>query len=141
MIINQNHFFMKKLLFILIALMSVSTVIYASFPVTQDNTVLIDPNNQPIEASPKDGGSPSFGILSFVFSLLAIVLFVAAIELELSALLLGSLILSILSVVFGGVGFNKRLKGLAITGFILGIIELIFLFLAIVVLYAWGKGL
>ncbi len=41
---------MKKLLFILIALMSVSTVIYASFPVTQDNTVIVDPNNQPIEA-------------------------------------------------------------------------------------------
>jgi TM2 domain-containing membrane protein YozV len=41
---------MKKLLFILIALMTVSTVIYASFPVTEDNTVLVDSNNQPIEA-------------------------------------------------------------------------------------------
>ena len=30
--------------------MSVSTVIYASFPVTQDNTVIVDPNNQAIEA-------------------------------------------------------------------------------------------
>jgi hypothetical protein len=45
---------MKKLLFILIALMSVSTVIYASFPVTQDNTVIVDPNNQPIEAPAPD---------------------------------------------------------------------------------------
>ena len=41
---------MKKLLFLLIALMTVSTVIYASFPVTEDNTVLVDSNNQPIEA-------------------------------------------------------------------------------------------
>lgn len=34
--------------------MSVSTVIYASFPVTQDNTVIVDPNNQPIEAPAPD---------------------------------------------------------------------------------------
>ena len=41
---------MKKLLFIVIALMTMSTVIYASFPVTENNTVLVDSNNQPIEA-------------------------------------------------------------------------------------------
>lgn len=41
---------MKKLLFILVALMTVSTVIYASFPVTENNTVVYDSNNQPIEA-------------------------------------------------------------------------------------------
>jgi len=41
---------MKKLLFILIALMTMSTVIFASFPVTENNTVLVDSNNQPIEA-------------------------------------------------------------------------------------------
>ena len=41
---------MKKLLFILIALMTLSTVIYASFPVTENNAVLVDSNNQPIEA-------------------------------------------------------------------------------------------
>ena len=45
---------MKKLLFILIALMTVSTVIYASFPVTENNTVLVDSNNQPIEAPSSD---------------------------------------------------------------------------------------
>lgn len=41
---------MKRLLFILIALMTISTVIYASFPVTENNTVLVDSNNQPIKA-------------------------------------------------------------------------------------------
>ena len=41
---------MKKLLFILIALMTVSTVIYASFPVVEDNSILADSKNQPIEA-------------------------------------------------------------------------------------------
>ena len=41
---------MKKLLFILFALMTVSTVIYASFPVAENNVVLVDSSNQPIEA-------------------------------------------------------------------------------------------
>ena len=41
---------MKKLLFILIALMTVSTVIYASFPVAEDNSILVNSENQPIEA-------------------------------------------------------------------------------------------
>tara|TARA_B100001758_G_C18413724_1_gene617780 strand:- start:2650 stop:2958 length:309 start_codon:yes stop_codon:yes gene_type:complete len=41
---------MKRLFAILIALMAVSTVIYASFPVTENNTVVSDSNNQPIEA-------------------------------------------------------------------------------------------
>ena len=45
---------MKKLLFILIALMTLSTVIYASFPVTENNAVLVDSNNQPIEAPSPD---------------------------------------------------------------------------------------
>ena len=45
---------MKKLLFILIALMTVSTVIFASFPVTENSTVLVDSNNQPIEAPSPD---------------------------------------------------------------------------------------
>ena len=45
---------MKKLLFILIAFMTVSTVIYASFPVTENNTALVDSNNQPIEAPASD---------------------------------------------------------------------------------------
>ncbi len=42
---------MKKLLFILIALTTVSTVIYASFPVTTDGTEIV---NQPVEAPAPD---------------------------------------------------------------------------------------
>ena len=41
---------MKKLLFILVALMTLSTVIYASFPVTESTTTVVDASNQPIEA-------------------------------------------------------------------------------------------
>jgi len=44
---------MKKLLFILVALMTLSTVIYASFPVTESATV-VDASNQPIEAPSPD---------------------------------------------------------------------------------------
>lgn len=34
--------------------MTVSTVIFASFPVTENSTVLVDSNNQPIEAPSPD---------------------------------------------------------------------------------------
>jgi len=44
---------MKKLLFIFIALFSYSTIIYASFPVTDNNIVVVDSNDQPTEA-PED---------------------------------------------------------------------------------------
>ena len=45
---------MKKLLFILIGLMTVSTVIYASFPVTETNVVIVDSSGQPVEAPVAD---------------------------------------------------------------------------------------
>jgi len=41
---------MKKILFIIIALVTLSTTIYASFPVTEQGTVVVDSNNQPVEA-------------------------------------------------------------------------------------------
>jgi len=41
---------MKKILFILIALMTLSTVIYASFPVSGLSVEQKDSNNSPIEA-------------------------------------------------------------------------------------------
>ena len=34
--------------------MSISTVIYASFPVTKESSNIIDSNNQPLEAPPYD---------------------------------------------------------------------------------------
>jgi len=42
---------MKKLLFILIALMTLSTLIYASFPVTTDGTEIV---NQPVKVPSPD---------------------------------------------------------------------------------------
>ena len=41
---------MKKILFIMIALVTLSTTIYASFPVTEQETVLVNSNNQPAES-------------------------------------------------------------------------------------------
>jgi len=41
---------MKRIIFILIAMITLSTVIYASFPVTESQTTHVDSVNQPIEA-------------------------------------------------------------------------------------------
>jgi hypothetical protein len=43
---------MKKVLFIMIALFTLSTTIYASFPVTEDGTVVENTTNQPKPSSP-----------------------------------------------------------------------------------------
>ena len=121
---------MKKIVLLLIALLSLNTLTFAAFPVTENSTteILSVANNiDPVEpniASTIWSGSPAFGILSLIFSVLAIFIFSAAIETGGPILVLGSLVLSILAVVFGGLGFNKSLKGFAITGFVLGCIEL-----------------
>ena len=45
--------FMKKLLFSFFLLLSFSTVIYASFPITEDKTIIESSINQPEESAPK----------------------------------------------------------------------------------------
>ena len=128
---------MKRILLIFIALTTVSGFSYASFPVTEpvssevsslDITNTIEPN-APL---PVSGGSPVFGILSLIFSIIAVILFAAAVSAEAPILVVGSLILSILSIVFGGLGFNKSLKGFAITGFVLGCIETLIWIIALI---------
>ena len=44
---------MKKILFVMIMLFSFSTIIYASFPVTQESTVLADESSTPAPAPPQ----------------------------------------------------------------------------------------
>ena len=43
---------MKKFIFIMIALFTFSTTIYASFPVTEDGTIVENTMNQPESSSP-----------------------------------------------------------------------------------------
>ena len=122
---------MKKIITILIALVTVTNISYASFPVTENTSTELAVNNiESVESNleaPISEGTPVFGILSLAFSVLALVFLLAAVEGGV-IFVLGSLVLSILSMVFGGIGFKKSLKGFAITGFILGCIE-IFLWL------------
>ena len=47
---------MKRLLFVLITIFTFSTIIYASFPISEDTTEIVNQNNQPIEyPDPNDG--------------------------------------------------------------------------------------
>ena len=48
-------------------------------------------------------------------------------------------IVSLLGVIFGAIGFNKKLKGLAITGFILSLIFLLISFLVIGIVVLFGN--
>jgi len=45
------------------------------------------------------------------------------------------LILHLLAIIFGAIGFNKNLKGLAISGFVLSLISLLVLVLYIMLLF------
>lgn len=45
---------MKKILFLLIALFTVTTVIYASFPVIENNSVIVNTEDHPVKAPAPD---------------------------------------------------------------------------------------
>ena len=106
---------MKKLLLLLITITTFSNVSYSSFPVTENTqTEVVE-----LIESPNYGNSqPVWSILSITCTLLS---------LGLLSNPLAATIIALLGVVFGSIGFNKKLKGLAITGFILSLI----IFLAI----------
>jgi hypothetical protein len=117
---------MKKIIFLLITLTTLTNVSYASFPVTENTQTEVVETFE----SPNYGNSqPICGILSFSFMLLALIL--------LPNLLL-TLLFSLLGVIFGSIGFNKKLKGLAITGFLLSLIILIISLVAVLILFLFG---
>ena len=103
---------MKKLILILIMLTTFTNVSYASFPVTETvQTEFVESSNS---VSPSySSGTPFWGILSLTCTLLSLMLLLNP---------LAATIISLLGVIFGAIGFNKKLKGLAITGFILSLI-------------------
>ena len=102
----------KKILFLVIALISFTNVSYASFPVaeTQQTEIAVSANAQ---LPNYRNGNPVWGILSVTCTLLSFILLYNP---------LAATIFALLGVVFGSIGFNKKLKGLAITGFILSLI-------------------
>ena len=112
----------------LIVLTFFSNVSYASFPVTETQQTEIT-ESVAVEVPSYREDNPIWGILSLTCTLLSLML--------LPNPLLATII-SLLGVIFGAIGFNKKLKGLAITGFILSvIIFLVSAFLAFV-LFMFG---
>ena len=117
---------MKKLILLLITLTILSNVSYASFPVNQNTQIEVV---ETIESPNYRNSQPIWGILSFSFVLLGLI--------SLPSIPL-TLIFSLLSIIFGAIGFNKKLKGLAITGFVLGLILLILSLVAGIIFLLFG---
>jgi len=119
---------MKKLILLLITLTTFMNVSYASFPVTEtQQTEIVE--NANAELPTYSSGNSLWAILSISCALLSLFLIpnLAAIS-----------IVSLLGVIFGAIGFNKKLKGLAITGFIFSLIFLIISLVAILIALAFG---
>ena len=119
---------MKKLILLLITLTTLMNVSYASFPVTENQqTEIVESNNA--ELPNYSNSTPVWGILSLSCVLLSLFLVPNVFTIA---------IVSLLGVIFGAIGFNKKLKGLAITGFIFSLIFLIISLVAILIGLAFG---
>ena len=103
---------MKKLILLSITLVTFLNVSYASFPVAENQQKEISENSNSLSLIYSSDTSV-WGILSMTFTLLS-----------LGSLFnpLAATIMALLGIVFGSIGFNKKLKGLAIAGFILSLI-------------------
>ena len=122
---------MKKLILLLITITTFTNVSYASFPVNQNTqTEVVETNN--VELPTYSGSTPLWAILSIACTLLSLILIP-------NVLLM--LVPSLLGIIFGAIGFNKKLKGLAITGFIFSLLIFILtLLLIVVILLSGGLG-
>ena len=122
---------MKKLILLLITLTTFMNVSYASFPVTEtQQTEVVETNNA--ELPTYSSGTPVWAILSIACTLISLILIP-------NVLLM--LVPSLLGIIFGAIGFNKKLKGLAITGFIFSLLIFILtLLLIVVILLSGGLG-
>ena len=101
---------MKKLLLLLTTITTFINVSYASFPVTENTQTEVV---ELIESPNYGNRQPIWSILSLTCTL---------ISLSLLSNPLAATIIALLGIIFGSIGFNKKLKGLAITGFILSLI-------------------
>ena len=83
---------------------------YASFPITETEKTEVIAN---VEVPNYSDSKSIWGILSFTFLLISLIL-IPNLLIMLIPLLLG--------IISGAIGFNKKLKGLAITGFVLNLL-------------------
>jgi len=119
---------MKKLILLLITLTTLTNVSYASFPVMQDiQTEIVDEN---IELPTYGSSQPIWGILSFIFAVVGGLLYFTPYPYFFYGWLLG-----ILAIIFGANGFKNRPSGLAIAGFIIGILRV----LIPIIISAWAN--
>jgi len=115
-------------LFYLILFVNIS---YASFPVSENVRAEFTEN---IEVLPYGNDQSSWGVLSFALSVAGIILlFTPAIGV--------GILLHLLAIIFGIIGFNRKLKGLAISGFLLSLVSLLVLILYISVVILSGGGM
>ena len=103
---------MKKLILLLVTLTTFTNVSYASFPVTETQQIeIVETTN--VQLPTYKSETSLWAILSISCALLSLILVPNVIAIS---------IVSLLGVIFGAIGFNKKLKGLAITGFVLSLI-------------------
>ena len=102
---------MKNILLLLLLLTTINSVTYASFPVTNNDItheVMVDePNSQ----APVSGDTNAFGIVALCCGVVGLIIL---------PILFGPL-----AIVFGALGLNKSGKGMAISGLVLGIVQII----------------
>jgi len=126
---------MKKLLLLLITITTLTNVSYASFPITEDNpqTELIGGVNA--ELPTYRSGNPVWGILSILSAALGVLAIVLSNPI--------CLLFFLLAIIFGAIGFKHKPNGLAIAGFIIGILPfalmaaILIVFLVGIVFFGW----
>ena len=125
---------MKKLILLLIILTSFTNVSYASFPVTKTQQTEISVNAN-VELPTYRGGNPVWGILSILSAALGILAIVLSNPI--------SLLFFLLAIIFGAIGFKHKPNGLAIEGFIIGLLPfalmaaILIVFLAGILFFDW----
>ena len=103
---------------------------YASFPIKETEKTEFIAN---VEVPNYRDSKPIWGILSLTFFLISLILIPN---------LLIMLITLLLGIISGAIGFNKKLKGLAITGFILNLLIFILtIFLTSFIITFGGMGI
>ncbi len=107
---------MKKLILLLITLTTLTNVSYASFPVTENLQTEIVAEN--IEMFSYGNRQSVWGILSFIFAVVGGLFYFTPYGLS-------GWMLAILAIVFGAIGFKDKPNGLAIAGFIVGVLVVI----------------
>ena len=115
---------MKKLILLLITLTTFTNVSYASFPVTetQQTEIAVSAN---VELPTYRGGNPVWGILSIISVALGCLAIVLSNPI--------SLLFFLLAVIFGAIGFKHKPNGLAIAGFIIGLLPFVLMAVILIV--------